>query len=201
MPRGGGRTDSYRVPCGRPRYGGARGAGCETHPYRSCHFRVYNLNPFTLFFPGCGSLPPPAFRRGSGRPESECGVLPGSARADAISVRSDAGRRPRSPHGGVRRLRIRAYAGSRVPRAVSPPAGRCNRDVAPTVSVTAVPAAIHIRPSPVSAAARVSAKQQRSGRCEVAMRRIRSARFTTALIDPILDAHRDAGLLVDGSRC
>ena len=27
----------------------ARGAGGETHPYRSCHFRVYNLNPYTFF--------------------------------------------------------------------------------------------------------------------------------------------------------
>ena len=32
----------------------ARGAGGETHPYRSCHFRVYNLNPYTLFFPVAG---------------------------------------------------------------------------------------------------------------------------------------------------
>ena len=50
--------------------------------------------------------------------------------------------------------------------------------------------------SPVSAAARVSAKQLRSVQCEVAMRRIRSERFMAALFDPILDAHRDAGLLV-----
>ena len=84
--RGGVRTDSCRVPCGHRRYGAGPWGWGETHPYRSCHFRVYNLNPYTLFFPVAG-LPAACFRRGSADPNRSAAFLPGSARADAISVR------------------------------------------------------------------------------------------------------------------